>query len=91
MPALRGDLSVHAYAQALSVYLARYGAEKGDYPKNAREVVERLGPRMLAEENLKLSIVDDGVLLIEGPRAVVEIGYHYVSPDTPPFRSYRPR
>ena len=61
-----------------------YGKETGDYPKDARELVEKLGPRLTAAGGSKLSYVRDGLVRLEDAQSAMEVEYHYVSKDEMP-------
>jgi hypothetical protein len=73
-----------AYLQVMRDHVWYYRQETGDYPKTARHLVEQVGPRMAAGGGLKLSLLHDDVVLLEGGKLKIEVEYYYVSPDTFP-------
>ena len=79
----------HAYRVILVNQTWEYRQETGEYPKTARELVEKVGPRMLSENGLKLSFLHDDIVLVEGGKLKIEVEYYYVSPDTTPMPIWR--
>jgi len=79
------------YCTVLTNHIWYYRQETGDYPKSARELVEEVGPRMLAGGGLELSFLHDDVVLLEGPKRKIEVEYYYVSPDTMPTTTWSRR
>ena len=84
MPKIARGPRGYAYVKVMMAWVWDYRRETGDYPRTAREVVDEVGPRVLARSGLKVSLVHGDRIRVEGPKGKGEIQYYYVSPDTPP-------